>query len=363
MRSWNSVKVRSDRGERKMTGRTVCGVLLVWMAGFALPGTAAEHAKGEAFLELCRTKARAGDSMSVRGRDGWLFLRTELSHLGKGEFWGAAAQKANPDSREGTRDPLAAIVAYNNSAKAAGIGLLFVPIPPKAVVYPDMLVEGYKATPRLDVHHQAFYKLLREKGVDVLDVTPLLIEGRKATQVYCRTDSHYSPQGLKIVAATVAAKVKKMDWYAKAAKSDYTVTRREATVTGDLLRCYTGADKPAPERLQLEVIAPAQELQPVESVSSPITVLADSHGLIFHSGEDMLAKDAGVADHLAHQTRLPVDLIGTCGSGATPTRISFYRAAKRDPAYIGRKKLIIWLLTAREFTESSWNAKVPATPK
>ena len=318
----------------------------------------------DSFLDACKNKAETSNAMSVVGDDGWLFLNSELKHLGKGEFWGEAAQRVNATGSASSRDPMAAIVAYKNALAEAGIDLLFVPIPAKAIVCPEKIdrrIEG--PLPRLDVHHQAFYALLREQGVEVLDVTDLLIEGRTGAQVYCRTDTHYSPRGLKLVAAAVAEKVKEKGWYEAVDKSTYTIKRYERTVVGDLLREYDGPNKPAPETLMIEEVAPSDGAPATVSASSPVVVLADSHGLIFHAGDDMLAERAGLGDHLAHELGIPIDLHGTLGSGATPTRVSFYRAARRDPGYISGKKFVIWLLTVREFTESSWNARVPVVSK
>ena len=47
-------------------------------------------------------------------------------------------------------------------------------------------------------------------------------------------------------------------------------------------------------------------------------------------------------------------------SRATPTRISLYRKAVKDPACLKSKKILIWCFTARKFTEGTgWNTKVP----
>ncbi|MCA8944134.1 MAG: hypothetical protein KDB80_16335, partial [Planctomycetes bacterium] len=94
---------------------------------------------------------------------------------------------------------------------------------------------------------------------------------------------------------------------------------------------------------------------PADDPSSPILLVGDSHCLIFRDGGDMHAKGAGLADHLAAQFGLPIQTVGVRGSGATQSRVSAFRSN----AYDG-KKLVIWCLSAREFTEaSSWSPKVP----
>ena len=105
-------------------------------------------------------------------------------------------------------------------------------------------------------------------------------------------------------------------------------------------------------------------LKPVDpNPNSPVILMADSHGLIFHVGGDMLASGAGLADQLALEMGFAVDLIAVRGSGATPARVNLYRRAKRK-GYLAKKKVLIWCIAAREFTESvdGWG-KVPVLKK
>ena len=87
---------------------------------------------------------------------------------------------------------------------------------------------------------------------------------------------------------------------------------------------------------------------PASSKDSPILLFGDSHCLAFHAGGDMHAKGCGFADHLADQFSMPIEVIGVRGSGATPSRASVRRSGS-----LKNKKLAIWCLSVREFTESS----------
>ncbi|HOS43564.1 MAG TPA: hypothetical protein PK794_07745, partial [Armatimonadota bacterium] len=88
---------------------------------------------------------------------------------------------------------------------------------------------------------------------------------------------------------------------------------------------------------------------------SPVLLLGDSHTLVFHAGEDMLASGAGLADHLALQLGFPVDVVGVRGSGATPSRISLLRRGDN----LAGKKVVIWCFSIREFTEGQGWRLVP----
>ena len=93
--------------------------------------------------------------------------------------------------------------------------------------------------------------------------------------------------------------------------------------------------------------------------SSPILLLGDSHCLVFHGGKEMHAAGSGLADHLAWEAHRPIDVLGVRGSGATASRISLYRRGRRSEGYLAGKKLIIWCLSARDFTEADGWRKVP----
>jgi len=95
---------------------------------------------------------------------------------------------------------------------------------------------------------------------------------------------------------------------------------------------------------------------------SPVVVDGDSHALIFQAGGDMHARGAGLADQLALEMGMPVDLIGVRGSGATPARINLFRRAQQNPSYWDGKRVVIWVFAAREFTESDGWRIVPITP-
>lgn len=298
-----------------------------------------------------------------------MFLASELRHLSVGEFWSEAAQTASKATKPEWRDPLPAILDFKDGLERAGIELLIVPVPPKAVVYPEMLDDEALADtesqpPRLDQVHQEFYQLLRENGVSVLDLYPAFAAARfdDSGAVYCRQDSHWSGRGCEIAAEQIAESVKDRAWLKAVKKQTLVSEVRETEISGDLWNAATGA-KPRNEELQLRVVGTKEggALQPVApDRSSPMILLGDSHTLVFHVGEDMHARGAGLADQLALELGFPVELIGVRGSGATPARINLYRRIRGDAGYLQNKKLLIWCFTAREFTEavSGWR-KVP----
>jgi alginate O-acetyltransferase complex protein AlgJ len=111
-----------------------------------------------------------------------------------------------------------------------------------------------------------------------------------------------------------------------------------------------------PESLKLRVITS----EGIKDENSPLLLFGDSHNLVFDIGGEMHASSAGLASQLAFELKTGVDVMGVFGSGATPSRVNIMRRAKMDENFLKQKKVFIWCLSAREFTEGSgWSSKVP----
>ncbi len=351
--------------------RTIClaAVLLV-VTGPAIgqpkPDQKTEKQAAELRARLGKLAAKA-DTMTVVGKDGWLFPANELRHVSVGRFWSDAAQKVSRARIPSRRDPLAAIVAYDKACKQAGIKLILLPVPPKSIVYPDKIadmdlpVEG--PLPRLDTIHQEFYRVLAEKGVTVLDITMDLLAARaKGQKVYCKTDAHWSPTACRIAAERLAVYLAETRWPAEPEPVKTTSENRKFEIIGDLVRTLPSGVESGKETLTGWFVgrAGAETFTPVsQDPSSPLLILADSHGLVFHTGGDMHVKGAGLADQLTAELGFGVDLIAARGSAATPVRVNLYRKAARNPDWLAGKKVIVWCFTVRELTESAGWAEVP----
>jgi len=291
------------------------------------------------------------DSITYKGQDGWLFLGAELRHLSVGKFWGNEASKASRCNRPDRADPLPAIIDFNKQLGKLGIKLIMLPVPPKATIYPEGIAKNLQ-TEQSSKRLKEFYKSLSSKRVDVLDLSEIFIKLKKK-KLYCRQDSHWSGYGCEIAAEQIAHKIKAMNWYKKIKKIEYSAKKREIQIEGDLWKSLKDKSLPK-EKLALRFIRG----KTVSSLS-PVLLMGDSHTLIFHAGEDMLAKNAGLIDQLAFDLKMPVNLLAVRGSGATTVRINLYRKAKKKN-WLKNIKIIIWCFTARDFTEarSGWR-KIP----
>ena len=300
---------------------------------------------------------------TILGRDGWMYFAPELRHLGSGRFWGQAAARVSRAAKPEFADPLPAIVDFHDQLKRAGVELLVVPVPPKAVIYPEHIFPAGMVTesePRIDMLHQRFYEELRSHGVNVLDLVPVFLEAKAGKTLYCRQDTHWSGAACIEAARVLKEVIAAEPWYASLTRRKYAAVHGEIEISGDLRSTMSG-EAPAKEKVAIRYIqaAEAGDAEPVApDPASPVVLLGDSHNLVFHAGGDMHAAGAGLADQLAFELGLPVDLIAVRGSGATPARVNMLRRA-RNPSYLAGKKIVVWCFSAREFTESTGWMKVP----
>ena len=202
--------------------------------------------------------------------------------------------------------------------------------------------------------HRQFYRLLRQKGVQVLDLTEVFLDHRSKYQVYCRQDTHWSSHACLLAAKEIGRTIGNPDWRKRAVnQTPYRLSTVQVEIVGDLgVSLSPASDK---EVLTITVVSQDNGTTIKPWRKSPVLLLGDSHNLVFHAGGDMYVQGAGLADHLAHQLGFPVDLVAVRGSGATPARLSLFR--RRDN--LAGKRLVIWCFTVREFTEGPGWRKIP----
>jgi acetyltransferase AlgX (SGNH hydrolase-like protein) len=344
---------------------TLAAILSVTVIGNTFAGQPADFLK-EAGSIVAR--ADKTDQRVLAGKDGWLFFIGELRSISVGPFWGEVAPKVSQASKAKYADPLPAILEFKKQCDKAGVGLLLVPVPAKAFIYPDRISDAVKPgpdgkVPRLDVHHQKFYSILREKGVDVLDPTDVFLEKRfdKAGNMYCKHDTHWSSKACLLTAKMIVRRVKDKAWVQTAPRKKLLSEERPLNIKGDLWRLMEGKTARA-EALPMVYVGtkePGQRgLVPTEKDrNSPVVLIGDSHTLVFSAGGDLHTTGAGLADHLALEFGFPIDRVGIRGAGVTVPRIDLAR--RRDN--LKGKKLVIWCFSSRQFTEcmNGWRTGVP----
>ena len=330
-----------------------------WLIGITIHSAWSADSFHQQVVEIVQ-RSIGNQQTTIIGRKGWFFFLPELQHLVAGPFWGENAKKVSNISNPDYADPLPAILDFKAQLDSVNIDLLLVPVPAKAAIYPEMLVTGtdipIKRTELISLfsQHRQFYRLLRQKGVQVLDLTEVFLDHRSKYQVYCRQDTHWSSHACLLAAKEIGRTIGNPDWRKRAVnQTPYRLSTVQVEIVGDLGVSLS----PASEKEVLTITVVSQDngttIKPCRK--SPVLLLGDSHNLVFHAGGDMYVQGAGLADHLAHQLGFPVDLVAVRGSGATPARLSLFR--RRDN--LAGKRLVIWCFTVREFTEGQGWRKVP----
>lgn len=347
---------------------------VIGFCGMALISFAAEADSIRKVLDQFASSARSADqrgTITVPGKEGWLFFGPELRFVSAGRFWGKSAEKVSRATKPEFADPLPAILDFHRQLKKMGIELIMVPVPPKSVIYPDFLsdqmaVSRENPPVRIDSELQAFYKLLQKEGILVLDLTPLFLANRfhRDGALFCKQDTHWSGNGCVLAARKIREEIQGRLWMKAIPKSAYRTTWKSLPITGDLWKDIGGKGL-SQEIVSIRQVASGSTDAPMPIApdrKSPVLLVGDSHNLVFHAGEDMHTRDAGLPDQLALELGFPVDLAAVRGSGATPARVNLLRRAQRDPQYWKAKKLVIWCFSSREFTQSDGWKKVPLSP-
>jgi hypothetical protein len=226
-----------------------------------------------------------------------------------------------------------------------------VPVPGKASVYPDRLARGAEPDVAVAAHTARFIAELRRRGVEVLDLDPVYHQARKQrpqVQLYMAADTHWTGEGVRLTAETIAALVRKQAWY-RARKERTRYTRKRVTVPrrGDIPRMTR-----LPHQEQLfgeeqvrvyQVLDAEGELyeDPDEYAEAPILLLGDSFSRVFQTDEP---ESAGLIANLAYELQVPISSIVNDGGASTLVR----QELARDLEILEGKKLVIYAFVERD---------------
>lgn len=334
---------------------------------FALP-CRADSDNSAAFSDAAAKSAEAADTFSVPGAaKGWFFLKSELRQAGLGKYWEQPweAVVANP----GKESPIPYMVEFQKALAEKGVELMVVPIPMKVSIYPEMF--DAKFAPGDPYAPKPLYDQMRAEGLDVFDLEPVLAALRATGKLYCEQDAHYSPRACEILAASLAKKIKAQDWSGQLTPE--AIVRGEPTeirITGDLVVGTSYASSTPAETLKVLFAGHSGSGGKIEPVApdptSPILLLGDSHTLVFQEGSSngMHCSGAGLLDQMQYELQSRIDHLGQRGSGSVQARKALYGKARSTAGFWEDKKLVIWVFSSREFTQSADKLMtIPIEPK
>jgi hypothetical protein len=292
-----------------------------------------------------RLAAMPAESKAIAGSDGFLFFRNSLAYVLGGDL---AEQR-------GDRNPIPVIVEFQKMLAERGVDFLFVPVPAKVEIFPDKTgaAPGDKSLARfagkvVNPFERKFLLDLGDKGVETLDLLPMLLAERKnqaSEPLYQAQDTHWTTRGLELVAKAVGERIKDYPWFNDLVAHRRTYTTKDESFTrhGDL-----HSRLPHPEQAQFspetlvghQVVASDGELYD-DDPDSPVVLLGDSFTGVYQL---MDCEHAGVSAHLAKEIGYPIDLVMSYGGGPNVRE----KLLRRGIEKLATKKLVIWMMTARD---------------
>lgn len=304
----------------------------------------------------------AGNEQVYLGRNGWLFYRPDVDYVvGPGfldPFWTKRRRSVaavNPDAT-------GAILHFRDQLRERGIDLLVLPVPVKSTVESNMLSKQASEQPIDNASFGAFKEALRREGVRVLDPKEL-IDRRPGQPVYLRSDTHWRPETMLVIAQKLAGEIGRSE---TASPFQTGETRIEAI--GDIGRML---------KLPPYLLARYKEeitVRPVTAgntawrprVDSDVLLLGDSFANIFSLDSLGWGESAGFAEQLSNALRRPIDCILQNNDGAFATRQVLSRELARGRDRLAGKKVVVWEFAARELAFGNWkrlDLRVQAPPR
>ena len=304
-----------------------------------------------AFLAECGELAVPGGT--VTGRDGWLFSGSELGLL------------ANAG---GTGTAVGVMADYAAQVRGLGCDVIVVPVPPKALVYPDKVVRKAKipvkrkVVPRLDSSWAAAMKSLESRGLTTVDLLPVFLarRGDKEGAPYTQTGNTWSPRGVQLAAEAVAAAVKRSR-AAKVAGSVQGISAEPGRIsyTGSLAAGANPAVKA--ETLSLRNIGRISG-DKVRSVSfstsgGGLLLMGDSSILAWRESGNPAGSSgsfSSLADQVAAELQAIPDVLSVPGDGRNAPRLRIMRERTSGRGTLSGTKAIVWVIPMTDLASPAW---------
>ncbi len=322
--------------------------LALILIALTYPSSGDESARNDAFA--AEALARIEAKPSVPGDEsGWFFLVRELRHLSTGRFW----ESDWTETAANATDPVPSMIEFHELLKERGVELILAPVPAKGRIYPEKLDNDFKANDAVSL--TPFLDRLRDEGLKVVDLDALFRSERLSgsdVKLYCEQDAHYSPVAIERLADAILSE---SGLEGQPAESLVQLSEQTLSIVGDQVVGSEWEGRTPAETLSWRPVegfgSPGVEPDP----DSPFLLLGDSHTLVFHQGEEngMHSRGGGLLDRLSFRFGEAFDLVGVRGSGLVQARKQLYFRATSEPEFWQKKRLVVWVFSEREFTQST----------
>lgn len=251
-------------------------------------------------------------------------------------FWERSDHEA-----AGALAPAAAIEDFHSQLKARGIELLVIFPPNLTAIYPDQatnIVWDFRSQGRVDGYFDSFMRILRAKGITVVDLVPELVLGRYGVDAEARLDPayfasnlHWTPRGAGIAAAKVAEEIRSRPWFPTVKQLGTPTAPR---ISGALPESSTASASDTPPG--------SSDVTDANDREAAIQLIGDSFSYWPNEG------DGSFHRQLTKLLGVPVALTGIAGSG--PNVAPRQWAARAD---LKRTKLVVWEIEANSLTRKN----------
>ena len=309
----------------------------------------------------------AGNERVYVGRERWLFYRPDVEYItGPGFLDPVVLERRVASASEWTTppqpDPRKAIVEFDAQLKERGIALIIVPTPVKPAIHPEQLRARYEARtePVHNPSYARFIEEMRRAGVRVFDPSELLAGRRPSGAQYLATDTHWRPEAMELVAASLAsfvsASVPLPDVPPPALRvEDVQVTNLgDTTAMLDLPRLQSLYP---PETVWTRRVVQADGTPWRATRGADVLLLGDSFTNMYSLESMGWGTSAGFAEQVSYALQRPIDRIAQNDAGAHATRAIL----QQSPERLAATRVVIWQFAARELAFGDWRVERPLT--
>jgi hypothetical protein len=304
-----------------------------------------------AFYAECGKLGETGGT--VQGRDGWLFSAAELLQLSR---------------VSNTRAAVSSITEYAQQLRSKNIDLIVVPVPTKALIYPDMVSRGAKVPmkskrpARLDSLFKATMDELAAKKIRVVDLTPAFIAHRdeKDGSVFPRTSSTWSPVGVQIATKEIADAVK-ASRAGKNAGAVTGITAESVTLnfTGGLAIGATKNVKTEAFRTNKIGRVAGDKVRSLAFNTSGGSVMMMGDGNILawreaNNPEGSNGAFCSLAEQLSAELSLIPDVLATTNDGRNTPRLRILRERTNGHGMLDSARTVVWVINSLDLAGPNW---------
>lgn len=306
----------------------------------------------------------AGNELTYCGRDGWLFYAPDADYLLAPGFLDALQQerrlaKSDEWLPPPQPDPVKAVIEFNRRLAERGITFIVMPTPVKPSIHPEKLSRACdQPEPLQNMSYSSFVRQLEKEGVLVFDCAEALRDAAlEAGPQYLKTDTHWRPETVELVAELLARFVRQHVPLPEMPATSYERCAAIVSRQGDIaamLKLPTYQDYYRPEQATIRRVMAPDGSPWTPDESSDVLVLGDSFSNIYSQEALGWGENAGLIEQLSFELRRPLDRIVRNDNGAFSARAALGRELARGKDRLAGKRVVIHQFAARELAHGDW---------